>query len=165
MLELFSRWFVPHYDWSLVLVRHSLKRYISYVPECSCGYSGECRFFSPFGNVYPLPWKMASDIFLLCWIFLCQLPVKVYHVFLTFSFLKLSFTFSAKKLVLKKELGYITYMWTLKNSTDELIYKTETDSDIENKLLVTKEKVGVGVGEAGINWEYGTSRCTLPHRK
>ena len=82
-----------------------------------------------------------------------------------FSFLKLSFTFSAKKLVLKKELGYITYMWTLKNSTNELIYKTETDSHIENKLLVTKGKVGAGLGEAGINWEYGTSRCTLPHRK
>ena len=65
-----------------------------------------------------------------------------------FSFLKLSFTFSAKKLVLKKELGYITYMWTLKNK-NELIYKTETDLDIENRLLVTKGEVGAAVGEAG----------------
>ena len=33
----------------------------------------------------------------------------------------------------------ITYMWNLKNDTNELIYKTETDStDIENKFMVTK---------------------------
>ena len=37
-------------------------------------------------------------------------------------------------------------MWKLKNSTNELIYKTETDSppdrltDIENKHIVTKEE-------------------------
>ena len=29
-------------------------------------------------------------------------------------------------------------MWTLKNNTNESIYKTETDSDIENKHMVTK---------------------------
>ena len=28
----------------------------------------------------------------------------------------------------------------LKNDTNELIYKTETDSQTENKLLVTKEE-------------------------
>ena len=28
----------------------------------------------------------------------------------------------------------------LKNDTNELIYKTETDSDLENKLLVIKGK-------------------------
>ena len=91
---------------------------------------------------------MTSDIFLFCWIFLnvtCQ-PGFIICFFDVFSSLKLSFTFSAKKLVLKKELGYITYMWTLKN---ELIYKTETDSDIENRLLVTKGEVGAAVGEAG----------------
>ena len=33
-------------------------------------------------------------------------------------------------------------MWNLKNSTNELIYKTETD--IENKLMVT---TGEGQGE------------------
>ena len=31
-----------------------------------------------------------------------------------------------------------TYMWHLKNDTNELIYKTEIDSDIENKLMVPK---------------------------
>ena len=39
-------------------------------------------------------------------------------------------------------------MWNLKYDTNELIYKTETDSDIEtdieNKLMVTK---GEGGGE------------------
>ena len=39
-------------------------------------------------------------------------------------------------------------MWTLKNK-NELIYKTETDLDIENRLLVTKGEVGAAVGEAG----------------
>ena len=29
-------------------------------------------------------------------------------------------------------------MWNLKNYENDLIYKTETDSDIENKLIVTK---------------------------
>ena len=34
-------------------------------------------------------------------------------------------------------LYYIPYMWNLKRSgTDELKYKTETDSDFENKLMV-----------------------------
>ena len=33
-------------------------------------------------------------------------------------------------------------MWNLKNDTDELIYKTETDSDIENKLVVTEGERG-----------------------
>ena len=32
-----------------------------------------------------------------------------------------------------KEIYDITYMWTLKNSTNESIYKTETDSHAENK--------------------------------
>ena len=39
-----------------------------------------------------------------------------------------------------------TYIWNLKYDTNECIYKTEIDSDIENKLMVTK---GDGVG--GIN--------------
>ena len=40
-------------------------------------------------------------------------------------------------------------MWNLKNSANELIYKTETDSQTENKLMVTKgegrerDKLGV----------------------
>ena len=38
----------------------------------------------------------------------------------------------------------ITYMQNLKYDTNELIYKTETDSQTENRLTVTK---GEGVGE------------------
>ena len=34
-------------------------------------------------------------------------------------------------------------MWNLNNITNKLIYKTETDSDIENKIIVIKgERVG-----------------------
>ena len=36
-------------------------------------------------------------------------------------------------------------MWNLKTSTNELIYKPETDSDIGNKLMVTKGEVGRGI--------------------
>ena len=40
----------------------------------------------------------------------------------------------------------ITYMWNLKkNDTNGLIYKTETPTDIENRLLVTKGKVLVAL--------------------
>ena len=48
-----------------------------------------------------------------------------------------------------REISYdITYMWDLKkNDSNELIYKTEIDStDIENKLMVTKEDSGGGWG-------------------
>ena len=37
-----------------------------------------------------------------------------------------------------KDKYYITYMWNLRNNTNESIYKMETDSDIERKLMVTK---------------------------
>lgn len=47
-------------------------------------------------------------------------------------------------------------MWNLRNSTNELIYKTKTLTDIENKLTVPKGQ------EGGINWEYGINRHTLP---
>ena len=33
-------------------------------------------------------------------------------------------------------------MWNLKYDTNELIYKIETDSDIENKFMVTKGEGG-----------------------
>ena len=33
-------------------------------------------------------------------------------------------------------------MWNLKYDTNELTYKTETDSDIENKLTATKGEEG-----------------------
>ena len=45
----------------------------------------------------------------------------------------------------KRQISYgITYMWNIKYDTNELIYKTETDSDIENKLMITKEELGGG---------------------
>ena len=43
-------------------------------------------------------------------------------------------------------LCVITYMWNLKNITNESKYKAETDSDIENKLMVNK-----GERRGGIN--------------
>ena len=59
-------------------------------------------------------------------------------------------------MLFRSQIPYdITYLWNLKYDTDELIY--ETDSDIENKLMVTK---GEGDG-GGINWEFGISRCKL----
>ena len=35
-------------------------------------------------------------------------------------------------------------MWNLKNDTNELVYKTEIDSAVENKLTVTKGARGWG---------------------
>ena len=42
-------------------------------------------------------------------------------------------------------------MWNLKYDTKELIYETETDSDIENRLLVAE-------GEGGMDWDFRISR-------
>ena len=36
----------------------------------------------------------------------------------------------------------ITYMQNLKNDANEVIYKTEIDSDIENKLTIIKRESG-----------------------
>ena len=39
----------------------------------------------------------------------------------------------------QRQISYdITCMWNLKYDTSELIYKTETDSQTENKLVVVK---------------------------
>ena len=46
-------------------------------------------------------------------------------------------------------------MWNLKNNANELIYKIETDSDIENNLTVTK-----GERRGRINYEYGINIYT-----
>ena len=49
----------------------------------------------------------------------------------------------------------ISHMWNLKYSTDELIYKTEIDSDVENRFVFAK-------GERGwvrMEWEVEASRC------
>ena len=47
----------------------------------------------------------------------------------------------------------------LKNGTNEFIYKTNRLIDVENKLMVTKDKAG------GINWECGINRYTLQYIK
>ena len=49
------------------------------------------------------------------------------------------------------------YLWYLKY---ELTYKTETDSDIENRFVVDKRK---GKGEGWMGWELEISRCKLLH--
>ena len=36
-------------------------------------------------------------------------------------------------------------MWNLKNDTTEYIYKTETESQIENKFMVIKGETGRGI--------------------
>ena len=48
-------------------------------------------------------------------------------------------------------------VWNLNYDTNELIYKTETDSDIENRLVVAKGKGGWRRED----WEFGISRCKL----
>ena len=43
----------------------------------------------------------------------------------------------------------ITYMWNVKYDTNELIYKTETDSDIENQTYGCQRADRVGEGWIG----------------
>ena len=48
----------------------------------------------------------------------------------------------------ERQIPYdITYMWHLKYDTNELIYETETDTDIENRLVVAEGwgRDGLGV--------------------
>ena len=53
-------------------------------------------------------------------------------------------------------------MWNLKkNDTNELIYKTETDSDLENELMVSRGKGG----EGRTDWESGIDMYTLLYLK
>ena len=53
----------------------------------------------------------------------------------------------------ERQISYdIAYTWNLKYGTNEPIYKTETDSDIENRLVVVK--VG-GRGGRGMDGEFG----------
>ena len=56
----------------------------------------------------------------------------------------------------------ITYTWNLKYDTNELIYKTETESQIQRmKLWLTKGKGG----KEGINKEFGISRYKILYIK
>ena len=43
-------------------------------------------------------------------------------------------------------------MWNLKYDTNEIIYKTEMDSQTENKLMVTKRERGCGRDKLGV-WD------------
>ena len=51
----------------------------------------------------------------------------------------------------------ITYMWNRKYGTNELIYETEINSDVENRFVIAKSK---GV-KGGMDWEFGISRGKL----
>ena len=44
-------------------------------------------------------------------------------------------------------------MWKLKYDTNELIYETETDSQIENKLMVIKGERGSGRDKLAV-WDW-----------
>ena len=55
----------------------------------------------------------------------------------------------------------ITYMWNLKNSTNELMYKTEVFSQTQK----TNYGWQTGKDKGGINWEYGINRCILLYIK
>ena len=57
----------------------------------------------------------------------------------------------------KKEDKYHTI--SLICGTNEPIHRTETDSDIVNRLVVAK---GSGGGR-GMDWEFGVGRCKLLH--
>ena len=51
-------------------------------------------------------------------------------------------------------------MWSLKYDTNELIYKTETDSQTQRTdLWLPKGRKG----GRGMDWEFGVSRCKLLH--
>ena len=46
----------------------------------------------------------------------------------------------------KTNIIMISHMWNLKNNTNESIYKTDADSDIESKFMATKgKKKGAGI--------------------
>ena len=55
------------------------------------------------------------------------------------------------------KMELITYTWNLKYGTNELIYKRETDLDIENRPMVAKGKWE----KREMDWEFGVSRCKL----
>ena len=55
----------------------------------------------------------------------------------------------------------VTYMWNLKNNTTECMLKTNRPTDIENKLMITKEKRKRG----GTNQGYGINGYKLLYMK
>ena len=73
------------------------------------------------------------------------------------SWMKLDIIILNDKSEKERQIPYnITYMWNLKYDTNEPVYKTEADSQTENRLVVVK-------GKRGMNWEFGVSKCKLLH--
>ena len=54
----------------------------------------------------------------------------------------------------------IAYMWNLKCSTNELIYKTEADSQTQRTDLWLPKQRGWG---RGMEWEFGVGKGKLLH--
>lgn len=49
-----------------------------------------------------------------------------------------------------KDTSYnITYVWNLKNGTNEFIFKTEVESQMQKKVIVTKMKMREGRDKLG----------------
>ena len=67
--------------------------------------------------------------------------------------------------VRERQISYnITYMWNLKikkNGTNELICKSETDSQMQK----TSFRLPKGKGTGGMNWEFGPDIYTLLYIK
>ena len=63
--------------------------------------------------------------------------------------------------VIQKKTNTIWYyLWNLRYDMNKLIYKTETRSQTQNRLVAAS---GGGVG--GKDWEFGMSRCKLFYEK
>ena len=63
----------------------------------------------------------------------------------------------------ERQIPYdITYMWNLKYDTNELIYKTETDSQTQRTDVRLPRGKGRG---GGMDWKFGVSRCKLLYRE
>ena len=63
-------------------------------------------------------------------------------------------------------LYHIIYMGNLKHDTNELICKTETDSQTENKFIVTEEQRGRGGTNEFIIYKIDKQKGrTIQHRK
>ena len=61
----------------------------------------------------------------------------------------------------EKDKYDIAYMWNLKKGTNELIYKTEIESEMQKtKLWLPGQK-----GRGGIHWEIGIDIYTLLYMK